>query len=84
MAKPHTSLKSLLKHVKKVPNVRVKYTGKSHIQVVDLHGNVIGTIPSTPGEYRGLKNAISAMKRNGLDLRTHTYKRKPPHHGKES
>lgn len=75
MAKPHTSLRALLKHISKVPGVSVRHTGGQHLQVVDDEGNVIGTFPNSPGEYRGLKNAISAMRRNGLDLRTHTYKR---------
>ncbi|AWN04272.1 HicA-like toxin [Gordonia phage Sour] len=38
-----------------------------HLKVY-LDGHLIGTIPSTPSDWRSLKNARSQLRRNGLGI----------------
>ena len=73
MARPHTSVRALLKHLKRVDGVSVEETGKKHLRVVDDDGDTVGLFSASPSDWRGLKNSIQKMKQAGLDLETHTY-----------
>lgn len=43
-----------------------RLTGRNHWLVKGPDGRSITTLPKTPSEYRGLKNAIAVLRRAGF------------------
>jgi hypothetical protein len=44
----------------------VTHVKSGHYHVRDRGGRLVGTIPCTPSEYRGLKNQIARLRRAGF------------------
>lgn len=63
-----TSRKEVKKLIKKLEaqGFAVHKAHAGHWHVRNQQGHLVGTIPSTPGEYRGLKNQLARLKRAGF------------------
>lgn len=46
----------------------VRRARSGHWKIRDGEGHLLGTLPSTPSEYRGLKNQLAELRRNGVRI----------------
>ncbi|WAB09248.1 HicA-like toxin [Gordonia phage LittleMunchkin] len=60
-------IKDLIKQVQ-AAGAEVRTTKRNPHYKVYLGGRLIGTIPSTPSDWRGIKNSRAQLRRNGLDI----------------
>lgn len=49
----------------------VKMGGSGHWKVYDPDGHLVGALPATPSDHRGLRNAIAVLRRAGFTWPRH-------------
>lgn len=78
-------MQELMGRVKRTPGYTVSLTKGGHWQVRDLNDRLLVVAPSTPSDWRGVKNTVSDLRKAGVPLEGKTkYDNKPDPDGEQN